>query len=99
MMTEDPEPTRRFIKEKDLIIMRRGLDTALIDPWFWSTWRKTTVTQALRINGPFETETAEGSLKCEDGYLAVDARGYPYPIAAEEFALVYELVEEGEMLS
>lgn len=54
------------------------------------TFRKKVTTRALRINGPFTVETSEGSLRCEDGYLAVDARGYPYPIAADEFALIYE---------
>lgn len=24
-------------------------------------------------------------LRCEDGYLAMDSRGYPYPIATDEF--------------
>lgn len=54
------------------------------------TYRKKVTTRALRINGPFTVETSEGPLRCEDGYLAVDARGYPYPIAADEFALIYE---------
>jgi hypothetical protein len=26
---------------------------------------------------------------CKDGYLAVDARGYPYAIAKDEFELIY----------
>jgi hypothetical protein len=56
----------------------------------WSTYRKTALTRAVRIDGPFVVETAEGSLRCADGYLALDARGYPYPIATDEFHLIYE---------
>lgn len=29
-----------------------------------------------------------------DGYLCFDARGYPYPVAADEFALIYEPTED-----
>ena len=55
----------------------------------WETYRKIRHTEAVRIEGPFVVETSEGPLRCEDGYLAIDARGYPYPIAAEEFAIIY----------
>lgn len=54
------------------------------------TFRKTALTRAARVPGPFVVETSEGPLRCEDGYLAVDARGYPYPIAADEFEQIYE---------
>ena len=63
------------------------------DPATWPRYRKRVLTHALRIEGPFTVETSEGPLHCEDGYLAVDARGYPYPIAADEFALIYEPAE------
>ena len=56
----------------------------------WPLYRKKVLTRALRIEGPFTVETSEGPLRCEDGYLAFDARGYPYPIAADEFAMIYE---------
>lgn len=58
----------------------------------WGTFRKTSLTQAVRVDGPFVVETSAGPLRCEDGWLAVDARGYPYPIAADEFELIYEMV-------
>lgn len=61
-------------------------------PADWPKWRKTAVTSAIRIDGPFIVDTSEGPLRCEDGWLAVDARGYPYPIAADEFPLIYEAV-------
>ena len=63
------------------------------DPMTWPTWKKVAVTHAIRIDGPFEVHTSEGLMTCADGYLAVDARGYPYPIATEEFHLIYEPVE------
>jgi hypothetical protein len=60
------------------------------DPATWPEYRKKVSTRAMRIDGPFTVETSEGTLRCEDGYLAIDARGYPYPIALDEFALIYE---------
>jgi hypothetical protein len=52
-------------------------------------YRKRHLTHAVRIDGPFRVETAEGPLDCPDGWLALDSRGYPYPIAADEFAAIY----------
>ena len=57
-------------------------------------YRKTSLTKAIRIDGTFTVETSEGFLTCRDGYLAMDIRGYPYPIAADEFEMIYEEVEE-----
>jgi hypothetical protein len=62
------------------------------DPSLWPGYRKTTVTRALRMDGPFTVETREGTVTCRDGYLAVDAGGWPYPIAADEFEAIYEQV-------
>jgi hypothetical protein len=56
----------------------------------WLEFRKTALTRMTRVDGPFVVETSEGPLSCDDGWLAVDARGYPYPIAADEQALIYE---------
>ena len=56
----------------------------------WRTFRKTSLTNATRIAGPFSVQTSEGVLTCKDGWLAIDARGFPYPIAHEEFRLIYE---------
>lgn len=55
----------------------------------WREYRKKVTTRMVRIDGPFTVETREGPLTCPDGYLAVDACGYPYPIAADEHALIY----------
>lgn len=59
----------------------------------WAQFRKKTLTRALRIDGPFEVETREGTLTCPDGWLAVDSAGWPYPIAADEFERIYEQVQ------
>ena len=59
-------------------------------PEMWPQYRKAVLTSATRIHGPFAVETSEGMMTCQDGYLAVDARGYPYPIATDEFELIYE---------
>jgi hypothetical protein len=60
----------------------------------WPAYRKHALTRAIKIAGPFFVDTIEGPLFCEDGYLAIDARGYPYPIATDEFELIYEPARE-----
>lgn len=52
-------------------------------------FRKTSLTRMARIAGPFQVQTSEGLLSCQDGFLAVDARGYPYPIATDEQKQIY----------
>jgi len=56
----------------------------------FQTYRKASLTKAHRVDGPFVVETSEGPLTCQDGFLCIDARGYPYPVAADEFKLIYE---------
>lgn len=64
----------------------------------WRTYRKTTLTRMVRMNEPFLVDTGEGSpAYCEDGWLAVDTRGKPYPIAAAEHAAGYELADHLEV--
>ncbi len=58
----------------------------------WNTYQKKVKTIATRIVGPFIVETSEGTLSCADGYLCIDARGYPYPVAKDEFDLIYKIV-------
>lgn len=66
----------------------RNLD--VLKPETWPRYRKVALTRAIRVvSGPFTVLTSEGPLECKDGYLAVDARGYPYPIATDEFELIY----------
>ena len=57
-----------------------------------SLYRKKNLTEAVRVDGSFETETREGKISCPDGYLAWDSKGWPYPIAKDEFETIYELV-------
>ncbi len=59
----------------------------------WKSYTKTKNIDAVKMIGPFIVETSEGTLTCKDGYLAIDARGYPYPIATKEFELIYEAVK------
>lgn len=56
----------------------------------WKRHQKKVKTLALKIDGPFEVQTSEGTLTCQDGYLCIDARGYPYPVATDEFNLIYK---------
>lgn len=60
----------------------------------WGEYRKKVTTQMVRIDGPFTVETDEGPLTCDDGWLAIDARGNPYPIADDEHQLIYEPAQE-----
>jgi hypothetical protein len=64
-----------------------------VEPYF-EEYRKKVLTKAARIKGPFQTLTREGTLECQDGYLAVDSEGWPYPIAKSEFEAIYEKVED-----
>lgn len=59
----------------------------------WREYRKVATTSMRRMSGPFVVETSEGPLRCDDGYLAVDARGYPYPLAATEHECIYVPVD------
>lgn len=56
----------------------------------WKEYRKVATTLAVRIIGPFTVKTREGVLTCPNGYLAVDAHGWPYPIAYDEFERIYD---------
>lgn len=64
----------------------------------WAEFRKTATTRAIRIDGPFRVMTSESENEpfyCEDGWLAIDARGYPYAIADDEFIQIYAPIAEG----
>ena len=60
-------------------------------------YRKKVLTRAIRIPHEFTVETSEGNLTCKDGYLAIDARGYPYPIAKDEFEKIYVEEKNGDL--
>lgn len=64
-----------------------------VDRIAWGTYRKMALTRAIKMSGPFAVETSESDqapFVCDDGYLAMDARGYPYAIATEEFEQIYK---------
>jgi len=56
----------------------------------WRVWRKPGTTAAIRVYSRFEVETIEGTLMCDDGYLALDNNGNPYPVAKDVFEAIYE---------
>jgi len=60
----------------------------------WAKYRKKYLTKAQRITEPFEVKTTEGPLVCQDGYLAIDSRGFPYPIDKDEFENIYEEIRD-----
>ena len=61
----------------------------------WKEYQKIALTRMVKIDGPFTVATSEGPLHCTDGFLAVDARGYPYPIATDEQVMIYREVTHG----
>ena len=64
-----------------------------IPPDGWVSYRKRTLTRARRMQGPFTVQTREGLVTCLDGWLAIDAHGFPYPVHVQEFDAIYELAE------
>lgn len=56
----------------------------------FGTYRKVVPIKAARVDGPFVVTTSEGMLRCEDGWLCFDSRGYPYPVADAEFQQIYQ---------
>jgi hypothetical protein len=75
---------------------------AVPDPFFskddlpdgaYRRYRKTFAPRAIRIEGTFHCATSEGNIaSCTDGWLAIDSRGFPYPINSAEFDATYDLV-------
>ncbi len=59
----------------------------------WYQYRKIATISATKIAGPFTVQFPEGYIHCSDGYLAIDTRGYPYPIDTDEFEFTYEEVK------
>lgn len=65
------------------------------EPDTWPEYFKQVPTRAVRVAGPFtvlihdDPTEGGGEISCADGYLAIDARGYPYPISVDEFDLIY----------
>lgn len=43
---------------------------------------KTTPTRMVRIQGSFKVMTLHGLVECDDGWLALDEDGWPYPVDA-----------------
>lgn len=62
-------------------------------------YRKVALTRATPAKGPFICITLEGPIEVDsefDGFVAVDAQGFPYPIAAEVMRSTYEKVSARE---
>lgn len=86
---ERPQQTERGIAYPNVVIKRDNLRPAFIAA-DWHEYRKIATTRAVRMDGPFTVKTREGKVTCPDGYLAIDAHGWPYPIAKDEFDAIYE---------
>lgn len=63
----------------------------------YDTFRKVRPTAAVRMRGRFECLTSEGNVAaCDDGWLAVDSEGHPYPVNAHEFEATYVALADEE---
>ena len=61
----------------------------------FARYEKTRLTPALRMEGTFVCETSEGNVvSCDDGWLAVDSHGHPYPVNDVEFQGTYRIVTD-----
>lgn len=61
----------------------------------WREYRQRCTRWMVPAGGPFIVHTKEGAYSLGDGwtgFVAVDTHGYPYPIDAEEHAVIYEAV-------
>jgi hypothetical protein len=56
-------------------------------------YRKVETTQAVRVSGQVKVVTREGIMSVKDPWIAIDANGWPYPIADDVFQKSYEAVE------
>lgn len=104
-MTETIDLARKTFREQHAPVIPAGVVVTtenlaeLVDgePEVWPQFRKTKLTAAVRISGPFRVQTSESESEpfyCENGWLAVDARGYPYAISDDEFELIYAAADE-----
>lgn len=58
----------------------------------WKLAQKIGRTLVRRMPGPFEVDTPHGTVRCADGWLAIDMAGNPYPIDAGAFGLSYVVI-------
>lgn len=56
----------------------------------WGRYVKRIATKAVRMDGYFEVWTDKGVESCEDGWLALDEHGNPFPVATAEFEQQYQ---------
>ena len=89
-------PKNMLISEKESTHIKETLMQTFnmdnISHILWDFYQKKVKTPVIKIDGPFEVETSEGKLLCQDGYLYLDTRGYPYPVATDEFPLIFDPV-------
>jgi hypothetical protein len=74
-----PPPPEPLVEPGELLEFEGG----------WKLAQKVGRTLVRRMPGPFEVDTSEGTMRCADGWLALDAAGNPYPIEAGVFGRSY----------
>lgn len=77
--------------ETEIPMYRTGPSLDALRPAM-KAFHRTTPVHAVRISGPFKVTTLEGVMHCFDGWLAIDPKGNPYPIADDVFRATYQEV-------
>jgi hypothetical protein len=85
---EEPAPAEPVVE-----LIGRELSSETLEHG-WKAASKIGHTLVRRMDGPFEVDTLEGTVVCADGWLAIDAAGNPYPIAASVFGKSYVVVRD-----
>jgi hypothetical protein len=63
----------------------------------WRSYLNTVPRRMVAVEGPLVVKTREGIYRLGrewQGFIAVDSYGFPYPIAADEHARIYEEVAD-----
>lgn len=58
----------------------------------WEEFSRSNTTKMVRIDGPFTITTKGEEVRCEDGWLALDSDGDPYPVDAQVHRTSYTQV-------
>jgi hypothetical protein len=53
-------------------------------------YTRKSVTMMSRVEGPFKVQTQHGVVECDDGWVALDEEGWPYPISVSVQEKSYE---------
>lgn len=77
----NPSPATRYVP----VYTKGNVAKKLGELDRWTLYEKRAFVRAIRIKGAFLTETKNGVMRCDDGYLVFDEYGNLYPIGKDGF--------------